>query len=257
MNGLTMTGELGRGLKRLPEGANMIARTLLFVALGVPGCLPASQGADVPTTRPEAAAPASKPEASGPQFQTRNPRYQVRPGDVLDLLFSPTAEFNQSIAVQPDGFVTLREAGDFYIQGKTIPEVKEAITTIYGKILHDPVVTVVLKDFEKPHFTVGGEVGKPGKYDLRADTTVSEAVAIAGSINEKAKHSQILLFRRVSDDWVEVKNIDLRAIYKGKIAEDIHLRPGDMLFVPQNRISKIKPYLPVWGISSYMSPTKF
>ncbi|PYT32040.1 MAG: hypothetical protein DMG58_10945 [Acidobacteria bacterium] len=144
-----------------------------------------------------------------------------------------------------------RGSACIYVQGKTIPELTEAIAAAYTNILQNPVITVVLREFEKPHFIVGGKVDKPGKYELRADTTVSEAVAIAGSLTEKAKHSEVLLFRRVSDDWMEVRKVDLKSIYKGEIREDIHLRPGDMIYVPQNRISKIKPFIPVANMSTY------
>ena len=237
----------------------MNKRYLLLVFLGAP-VLPAWQGdpfpraaAESPAARDTRIPPASPdtPPTYRPQLQTRNPRYQIRPGDVVDILFSPATEFNQSAAVQPDGYITLREVKDIYVQGKTIPELTEAIAAAYTNILQNPVITVVLREFEKPHFIVGGKVDKPGKYELRADTTVSEAVAIAGSLTEKAKHSEVLLFRRVSDDWMEVRKVDLKSIYKGEIREDIHLRPGDMIYVPQNRISKIKPFIPVANMSTY------
>jgi polysaccharide biosynthesis/export protein len=192
-----------------------------------------------------------------PQLQTREPRYQVRPGDVLDLLFSFNPEFNQSVAVQPDGFIMLREIGEIYVQGKTVPELTTLVKASYVQILQQPVLTIVLKDFEKPHFVVGGQVGRPGKYELRADTTVMEAVAVAGGLAPGAKSSQVLLFRRVSDDWVEVKKLQLKKLQKGDFAEDVHLRPGDMLFVPQTTISKIRPYLPTSSLGAYVSPTTF
>ena len=192
-----------------------------------------------------------------PQLQTREPRYQVRPGDVLDLLFSFNPEFNQTVAVQPDGFIMLREIGEIYVQGKTVPELTTLVKASYVQILQQPVLTIVLKDFEKPHFVVGGQVGRPGKYELRADTTVMEGVAVAGGLAPGAKSSQVLLFRRVSDDWVEVKKLQLKKLQKGDFAEDVHLRPGDMLFVPQTTISKIRPYLPTSSLGAYVSPTTF
>jgi polysaccharide export outer membrane protein len=180
-------------------------------------------------------------------------RYEVRSGDTIELVFFPTTEFNQTVLIQPDGYITLREIGDLQVQGKTIPQLKEAITAAYKSILNNPVITVILKDFEAPHFTVGGQVGRPGKYDLRADTTVTEAVAIAGGFTEKSKHSQVILFRRVSEEWVEAKELDVKAILSGQWQEDVHLRPGDMLFVPQNKISKIRPFIPVpvWNLGGY------
>lgn len=192
--------------------------------------------------------------ATKAQFQTRHPRYRIEPGDVIQLQFSPTTDYNQAVTVQPDGYITLREAGDVYVTGKTVPELRLLIGAAYSKILRDPEITVILKDFDKPYFTATGQVGRPGKYELRADITVTEALAIAGGMTEKSKDSQVLLFRRVSTDWVEVKKLDVKSIYKGRFEEDIHLRSGDMLFVPQNRISKIKPFLPVWALSTYMNP---
>jgi len=219
-------------------------RKLAFVIIGIGGYLLALLPAC-------GAGQAQDTSHLQPPFTPRNPRYQVRPGDVLELSFLPTVEFNQTVSVQPDGYITLREIGDVYVEGSTIPEVTAAVTSRYLRILHEPAITVLLKEFDKPHFVVGGQVEHPGKFDLRADTTVAEAVAMAGGLNEKAKHSQVLLFRRVSEDWVEAKQIDLKAILKGRIKEDIHLRPGDMVYVPQNRISKIKPYLPTSALTAY------
>jgi polysaccharide biosynthesis/export protein len=187
-------------------------------------------------------------------LQERNPRYQLGAGDVLDISFTFSPEFNQTVAVQPDGFITLRDVGDLHVQGDTVPQLTEALKGAYGRILRQPVITVVLKDFEKPHFVVGGQVGHPGKYDLRGDVTVTEALGIAGGLNDRAKQSQILLFRRVSQEWVEVKNIDVKKVYAGNLQEDIHLRPGDMLLVPQNRFSKVKPFIPTSSVGAYFNP---
>ena len=43
-------------------------------------------------------------------------------------------------------------------------------------------MNVDLKDFQKPFFVVTGQVAKPGQYDLRYDTTASEAIAVAGGL---------------------------------------------------------------------------
>src|SRR5438067_8688661 len=101
---------------------------------------------------------ASMVMAQEPTFQQRHPRYQIHVGDVIAFNFSFTPDFNQTVTVQPDGFITLRAVGDIQIEDKTTPEVVEAVRAAYGKVLHDPVITVELKDFEKPYFVVGGEV---------------------------------------------------------------------------------------------------
>ncbi|HEU0004751.1 MAG TPA: SLBB domain-containing protein, partial [Terriglobia bacterium] len=93
--------------------------------------------------------------------------------------------------------------------------------------------------------------GRPGKYELRGDTTVGQAVNIAGGLTSSAKHSQVLLFRRVSDEWVQVTELDLKKMFNAPdITEDLHLRPGDMVFVPKNRISKITQFMPRMRLGS-------
>jgi polysaccharide biosynthesis/export protein len=189
------------------------------------------------------------------KFGQRYPRYELRAGDVLDISFEFIPEFNQAITVQPDGYITLRGVGDVHVSGLTVPEVTEAVRTAYGKILNNPHMTLVLKDFDKPYFTAGGAIGRPGKYELRGDTTVVEAITIAGGFNDSAKHSQVVLFRRVSQDWVETRVLDVKKMLNDKnLAEDLHLKPGDMVFVPQSQVSKIRRYIPVPGIGIGMNP---
>jgi polysaccharide export outer membrane protein len=82
--------------------------------------------------------------------------------------------------------------------------------------------------------------------------TVTEAVAMAGGFTEAAKHSQVLLFRRVSDEWTEAKVINVKKMLKdGNLHEDMHLHPGDMIVVPKNTLSKISKYIPNTSVGAY------
>ncbi len=187
-------------------------------------------------------------------LQRRNPRYHVENGDVLDLQFQFTPDYNQTVTVQPDGYVTLKEVGDLHVEGESLPEVRHTLETAYVKILAKPVITVDLKDFEKPYFLVLGQVARPGKYDLRGITTVSAAVAMAGGFTSQAKHSQVLLFRRVNDNWSSVSKIDLKHMLNSRnLSEDASLRPGDMLYIPQNLISKVKQFVPTPTLGAYQT----
>jgi polysaccharide export outer membrane protein len=188
----------------------------------------------------------------------RRPLYRLCKSDVLAISFAFSPEFDQIVSVQPDGYIALKGVKLLTAEGVTVPELQADIGLAYAGVLHDPEVTIVLQDFDKPYFIVGGEVNHPAKYELRSDISVTEAVAIAGGLTQRAKHSQIVLFRRVSDDLVESHLLDMKAMMKSRtLAEDIHLKPGDFLFVPQNLISKIKQYLPTSSLSMYASPTQF
>jgi len=188
----------------------------------------------------------------------RHPLYRLTKSDIVDLNFTFSPDFNQTLTVQPDGFVALRGAGTLFAEGLTIPEMQQAVGDAYRSFLHEPEVTVSLKDFDKPYFLASGEVARPGKYELRGDLTVSEAVAIAGGFTQQARHSQVVLFRRITENVAESHVIDLKKMLDSRnLHEDIHLRAGDFVFVPQSRISKIRRYVPTNSMSWYMNPMQF
>jgi polysaccharide export outer membrane protein len=210
--------------------------------------------------RPQLPIPAQHDESDNPNRplpQKRDWRYRLRPGDSFSIRFPYTAEFNQGdVAVQPDGYVTLLGLGEVPVAGKTLPELRGLIQASYSKIVSEQVITVELREFEKPYFLVGGEVGHPGKFDLRGETTVVEAVTIAGGFKDTAKHSQVLLFRRVSEQWMQATKLDMKKMLSaGNLSEDLDLRPGDLIYVPKNAISKIKPFLPVPSVGAGVYPT--
>jgi polysaccharide export outer membrane protein len=188
----------------------------------------------------------------------RRPLYRLHPGDVIEVTFTLAPEFNQTLTVQPDGYVALKDARPVLTQGLSVPEFTEQVRTAYAGYLHDPEAAVALKDFERPFFVVGGEVGKPGRYDLRSDITVAEAVQIAGGFTQQAKHSQVVLFRRVNDEMVEARLLNLKKMLKQNgLKEDAHLRPGDLVYVPQNAISKITRFLSRPSVGMYMNSSQF
>jgi len=192
---------------------------------------------------------------SAPGLDNRAPRYRLRKGDSFEVQFAFSPEFNQTIAVQPDGYITLKSVGTIPAEGITVPDLTNNIEQAYSGILNKPVVTLDLKDFDKPYFVVAGQVGKPGKFDLRSDLTLTEGVAIAGGFTEASKHSQVVLFRPAANGMAEARLIDVKKMLRSRdLTEDIHLRTGDMIFVPQNRISKIQKYIPTSSLGLYGNP---
>ena len=187
----------------------------------------------------------------------RHPLYRLRKSDIVEIQFTFSPEYDQTVTVQPDGFIALKGAGSVFAEGLSVSELTTTVVQAYA-FMRDPEVSVTLKDFEKPFFLAGGQLGHPGKYELRSPTTVTEAIAIAGGLTEQAKHSQVVLFRRVHQGLVEAHVLNVKAMLSSRsLNEDIELKPGDMLFVPQNRISKFRRYLPTSSLSTFFSPAQF
>ena len=226
----------------------------LFTMLGV-----ASAQNSVRSTLPvHSSSSATVVTTAKPGLSDHAPRYQLRKGDSFELQFAFSPEFNQTVTVQPDGYITLKSVGTISAEGLTIPELTQNINQAYSGILRDPVITINLEDFDKPYFVVAGQVGKPGKYDLRSDITITEAVAIAGGFTEASRHSQVILFRPGANGMTEARAVNVKKMLKAQnLMEDVHLRPGDLIFVPQNRISKIQRYLPTSNLGFYGYPGTF
>lgn len=179
-----------------------------------------------------------------PQLQERYPRYVIQRDDVVLLSFPLSPELNQIVTVGPDGYIDLMSAGGLHVQGMTTPQLIDALKKAYTGVLRDPVINVTLEDFQKPSFTVTGQVGKPGKYDLRSDITATEAIAVAGGLLPTAK-TQVFLLHKASDEWYKVEKLDIKDVLNGKRKnEDVIIKPGDMVYVPESSITSFRKYVP-------------
>lgn len=231
---------------------------LMILVLGVCGGALGQTGKSTPNAVPVAVQAVAPSDDAGsntdrPALQHRHPRYKVSRDDTMSVSFPLVPEFNQKVTVQPDGYITLQNVGSVFVLGMTVPEVVETLKKTYATILHDPIIDVDLTDFQKPFYVVSGQVGKPGQFELRHDTTVSEAIATAGGFLPTAK-TQVFVYHRVDAGWVEVKKLSLKDLLNGKnVNEDIQMQPGDMVFVPEKFITNFRKYVP-YTVGMYTNP---
>jgi protein involved in polysaccharide export with SLBB domain len=173
-------------------------------------------------------------------------RYRVGPYDAITVNFTTVNAFDEEVFVKPDGYMSLIGAPDIYVFGDTQPEIAEKVVKAYEGALAKPImVEVVITLANPPYFVVGGQVNNPGKFILHGQFTVAEAIEAAGGFQlATAKHSHVLLFRRVSRDMVATKLIDLkRVLDKADLGDDVFLQSGDLVYVPKNRLSKVTPFI--------------
>lgn len=187
-------------------------------------------------------------------FADRESRYHIQPLDVVEVHYRYSPEFDQTATVQPDGFISLPLLGDLKLESLTIGEAKAAVLSKASERLRDPEVTFTLKEFEKPYFVVGGEVNTPGRYDMRSPINALQAISMAGGFKSaSAKHSQVILYRKVGRDMVKAEVLDLKtALNRSSATEPLpNLKPGDMLLVPQNQISKVERIIKLANLGAY------
>ena len=185
----------------------------------------------------------------------REERYALHAGDVLEIQFRYTPEFNQTLSVQPDGYVSLEIGGDLKVAGRTLEEVRNLILAKVRTRLESPEVTVILKEFQRPYVVVAGEVNQPGKLELREKLTTLQAVLLAGGFKDTAKSSQILVFRKLNGDTAEVRVLNFKTLKRtSDLENDLVLQSGDMILVPRNRISKIERYVRLASVAAFFTP---
>jgi polysaccharide export outer membrane protein len=182
-------------------------------------------------------------------------RYHIQPGDVLDVQYRYSPEYNQTLTVQPDGYVSLEIGGDVKVGGLTVEQSRQLILRKVGERLRDPEATVILKEFQRAYFVVAGEVGQPGKVEMRGKVTAIQAIMMAGGLKEGAKASQIVVFRKINTDMAEVKLLNLKDIRRtSDLENDLTLQPGDIVYVPRDKITKIERFVRLASVIALISP---
>lgn len=213
---------------------------VLLIVITLPSLLSMAQDAPQSASKPEAPTSTATPANQNPgQLASKPLRYRVVKSDVLNLQFPFAPEYNATVTIQPDGFISPRGIKNLHVEGMTTPEVRDALVKAYAPLLHDPTISVSLQNFVQPFFIAYGEVTKPGKYTLYGTVTVSQALGVAGGFLSTAKHSEVYLFRRVSPDWVSSQKLNMkRMLGSGNLADDPEVQPGDMIWVPKSGMAK-------------------
>lgn len=184
-------------------------------------------------------------------------RYKLVPGDVLEIVYRYTPEFNQTVTLHPDGYVSLEIVGDLKLSGLTLAEARKTVIDKATVRLKDPEVTLLLKEFQKPYFVVSGEVTQPGRFEMRESVTALQAVMTAGGFKDTAKMSQIVIFRKINHELAEVKVLNLKGIKKtSDLENDITLEAGDIVLVPRNNFSKLEKYVRLTSLTNILNPLR-
>lgn len=193
--------------------------------------------------------------ARGDDQLHRRPEYTLHTGDVISLEYRYTPEFNQTVTVQPDGYVNLDIVGHIKVAGLTMERIHDEVITQASHRLNHPELDITLKQFEQPYVVVAGEVEKPGKLDLRENTTALQAVLLAGGFKDSARDTRVILFRRINGDMAEVRQLDLHNVKKqADLERDTELEPGDMLLVTRNKMEHLSRFMKASNLGVYFNP---
>ena len=226
----------------LVRSARLAAPAVLALVLGVAHVSDAQTTGGAPGT-PKATtkgSPQSSPSASVrtapadamPKVTPAVPTdYVIGPEDVLQVTVWKNDAMSKQVPVRPDGKISLPLLHDIQAAGLTAMQLRDKIAAALGEFMPTPEVAVIVSEVRSFRVSVLGEVQKPGVLNLKADTSIMEALAMAGGFRDFASPSKIVVFRKDSYG----KTHKLRFNYKRAISSDeenFSLKTGDVIVVP-------------------------
>jgi polysaccharide biosynthesis/export protein len=177
----------------------------------------------VATSGAEAAA-GVEPPLSGPQ-------YQLGPEDQIRVSVWENKELTLDLVIRPDGKISMPLIQDVMAEGLTAGELANTIQQKLTAFIKEPQVSVIVLQVNAPKYFVIGNVVKPGTYSLRTDTSILQALALAGGFTQFASPRSIKLIRNVGGKQ-EVRKVNYNNLIDKGGEGNYLLRSGDTVVVP-------------------------
>jgi polysaccharide biosynthesis/export protein len=175
------------------------------------------------------------PTSAAPRAQSATDR-PIASDDVIEITVFEVAELSRTVRVSERGDISLPLLGVVPAAGLTPRELESQLRAqLQGSFMHDPQVTVEVKEIAAPAIYVVGEVNQPGAFvpSGRGGLTVLRAVAMAKGWTPTASPSRAVVIRTVpTGDRLQIQ-VNMNDIVRGKM-DDLVLQGNDVLYIPKN-----------------------
>ena len=157
--------------------------------------------------------------------------YRIGAQDLLAISVFGVEELNKEVRVNSNGQISLPLIGGVMAGGRTIPELEADLAKKYSEgYLQKPQVSVFVKEFTSQRITLEGAIAKPGIYPITGKTSLLQAIALAGGIDDRtADLGGIVLMRQINGKRMAAV-YDLRQVRKG-ITGDPQIYGDDIIVV--------------------------
>jgi polysaccharide biosynthesis/export protein len=166
-----------------------------------------------------------------PAGSQSDPSYRLGPEDQLRISVWDNKELTVDLVVRPDGKISMPLLQDVVAEGLTAAQLAANIQEGLSAYVVNPEVTVIVLQVNAPKYYIIGYVTRPGTYPLRGDTSVLQALALAGGLTQFASPRSIKLIR-ASGGKQEVRKINYYNIIEDGGEGNYLLKSGDTIVVP-------------------------
>src|SRR5688572_21964834 len=150
---------------------NVIGVIAVIVAAGFAGCA-ATARSETLTTTPEPAAAMTYSEAT--------PAYRFYPGDEVEVTVYSAPELSRTLTIAPDGRISMPLIAPLRAADLSEAELHDALIAAYAPHLRTPEIHVAARSYGSRQVFIGGEVARPGIYEMPAQMDAMQAVMLAG-----------------------------------------------------------------------------
>lgn len=160
--------------------------------------------------------------------------YRIGGQDLLNISVFGVEELNKDVRVNSNGQISLPLVGSVMAGGRTIPELESELAKKYSSgYLQNPQVSVFVKEFTSQRVTLEGAIAKPGLYPITGRTSLLQAVALAGGVDDRIADLGGIVLMRTVDGKRMAAVYDLREVRKGNV-EDPLIYGDDIIVVEQS-----------------------
>ena len=186
--------------------------------------------------------------AATPQAGTQDAEeYTIGPLDVLEIQVFDQPDLSGRYTVGTDGSFAFPLIGRISTRQRTARVLEELLREhLAAGYLRDPRVSVAVTEYRSRRVFVLGEVRQPGAYNLTATMTVVELLALAGGNTDLASEDAVVVrggalpgAAAPGGDGAETLRVNLDALVRGNVSENVALRHGDTLFVPRTEVAYV------------------
>jgi polysaccharide biosynthesis/export protein len=163
--------------------------------------------------------------------------YRIGANDVLNIFVleheevSSVRDFNKGIVgtiVKKDGKIYLPIVGPLQAAGYTIEEFHKVLADHLKNYIQAPELSVDIMKYESQKFFILGEVASPGAFPVDGDTTLLEAIGLAGGVKGTGNLESAYVIRKNTLLPINLSNLLLR----GDTSRNVYMADRDLVYVP-------------------------
>lgn len=180
---------------------------------------------------------ASEPVEQPAQQVVDAETYLIGAGDVLQIFVWRSPELTTTIPVRPDGKISTPLVEEMAAAGKTPAVLARDIEKVLAEYVRTPTVNVIVTNAVSVarQVSVIGQVRRPQAVAYRDGMTVMDLVLAVGGMVEFAAGNRSKIVRKDGAKQIEIRIRLADLVNDGDLKQNVALRPGDVLVVPQSR----------------------